>query len=86
MNCLLRPRIWESFLASSGHVPCDVLSSTSRVRVPAVARWHTHLHGFVTTIHEISGLGVLLFALRFALCDTIGRPVSFLIYLNVMLR
>jgi len=43
MNGLLRPRIWASFLASSGHAPCDVLSSTSRVRVPAVARLQAHL-------------------------------------------
>ena len=56
MNDLLRPRIWASFLASSGHAPCDVLSSTSRVRVPAVARLQAHLHHLVTAIHEISGL------------------------------
>jgi hypothetical protein len=23
---------------------------------PALARWHAHLHGLVTSIHEISGL------------------------------
>ena len=27
------------------------------VRVPAVARLHAHLHGLVTKIHELSGLG-----------------------------
>ena len=32
------------------------LRRTVGVRVPAVARWHGHLHGLVTTIHEISGL------------------------------
>ena len=54
MNCLLRQRIWASFLASSGLAPCDVLLG---VRVPAIARLHAHLHSLVTSIHEISGLG-----------------------------
>jgi hypothetical protein len=58
--------------------PCDVLSSTPRVRVPAVARLHAHLHGLVTPIHEISGLrvgnmlidivGTILFTVYFSVC------------------
>ena len=55
MNRLLRPRICASLRASSGHAPCDVLSSTPRVRAPTVARLDAHLHGLVTEIHEISG-------------------------------
>ena len=37
--------------------PATYCLSTPRVRVPAVARLHAHLHGLVTTIHEMSGLG-----------------------------
>ena len=62
MNHLLRPRIWPSFLASSGVGPCDVPSGTprnqSRGTAGRVARWHTHLRGLATAIHEISGLPV----------------------------
>ena len=51
MNYLLRPRIWPSFLASSGvpstgsgqaH-PATYRSGTPRNQLPAVARWHAHL-------------------------------------------
>ena len=37
--------------------PATYCSSTPRVRPPAVARWHTLLHGLATAIREISGLG-----------------------------
>jgi len=37
--------------------PAMYYSSTPRVQPPAVTRWHVHLHGLPTTIHEISGLG-----------------------------
>ncbi len=61
MNHLLRPRIWSSFLASSGVGPCDVPFRYASEPIPryrgTVARWHTHLRGLATAIHEISGLG-----------------------------
>jgi hypothetical protein len=31
-------------------------SGTVQVQHPAVARWHAHLHGLATAIHETSGL------------------------------
>ena len=71
MNHLLRPWIWSSFRASSGLTPCDVLSSTPRVRAPAIARWHTHLHGLATAIHEICGLNQSLHC-----CITENTPPS----------
>ncbi|MDH3557284.1 MAG: hypothetical protein OES18_15685 [Deltaproteobacteria bacterium] len=37
--------------------PATYFSSTPRVRAPAVAGWHAHLHSLATTIHETSGLG-----------------------------
>jgi hypothetical protein len=66
MNYLLRPRIWPFFLASSG-VPsassgqahlATTCSNTPRIQHPAVARWHVHLCGLATAIHEISGPGL----------------------------
>ncbi|MGD8314462.1 MAG: hypothetical protein PVJ11_01570 [Syntrophobacterales bacterium] len=57
MNDLLRPRIWPSFLASSSVGSCDVPVRYGN-RHPAVARWHTHLRGLATAIHEISGLSL----------------------------
>jgi hypothetical protein len=39
--------------------PCDVLckyASAPTPRYRGVARWHTHLHGLATSIHERSGL------------------------------
>ena len=64
MYNLLRPRIWPSFLASSGvpstslrtGSPATYRSGTPRNQSPAVARWHAHLRGLTTAIHEISGL------------------------------
>ncbi|MEE8315588.1 MAG: hypothetical protein V3R70_03450 [Syntrophobacteria bacterium] len=60
MNHLLRPRIWPSFLASSGVGPCDVPSRYASEPIPrcrgTVARWHAHLRSLATAIHEISGL------------------------------
>ncbi len=60
MNYLLRPRIWSSFLASSGVGPCDVPFRYASKPIPryrgTVARLHTHLRGLATAIHEISGL------------------------------
>ena len=37
-------------------VPATCHSGTPRVQHPAAARWHPHLHGLATAIHEISGL------------------------------
>ena len=55
-NYLLRPQIRSSSRASSGLAPCDVLSSTPRVRAPAMTRWHCHLYGLATIIRETCGL------------------------------
>jgi hypothetical protein len=55
INNLLRPRICASFLASSGVGLCDVPFRYGNHH-PAVARWHAHLGGLATAIHEISGL------------------------------
>ena len=41
--------------------PATYRSGTPRNQHPAVARWHTHLRGLATAIHEISGL-VIYFA------------------------
>ena len=38
--------------------PATYCSSTPRIRVPTVARWHAHLHCLATQIHETSGLEV----------------------------
>ena len=38
--------------------PTTYRSGTPRDQHPAVARWHVHLHGLATAIHEISGLPV----------------------------
>jgi hypothetical protein len=35
--------------------PATYRSGTPRNQHPAVARWHTHLRGLATAIHEISG-------------------------------
>ena len=67
MNGLLRPRIWPSFSPSCRLYeleawrprvlhPARYRSGTPRVQYPAVARWHAHLHGLATAIHETSGL------------------------------
>src|SRR5210317_1829664 len=60
MDHLLRPRIWPSFLASSGVGPCDVPFRYASGPIPryrgTVARWHAHLRGLATAIHKISGL------------------------------
>jgi len=64
MNHLLRPRIWASFQASSGVAPCDVPFRYASGLIPRyrgmVARWHAHLHGLATAIHETSGLDLHL--------------------------
>jgi hypothetical protein len=36
--------------------PATYLSGMPRNQHPAVARWHAHLHGLATVIHETSGL------------------------------
>jgi hypothetical protein len=46
-----RPRVLD---------PATYCSRTPRIQPPAVARWHTHLHGLATVISETSGLGVAL--------------------------
>ena len=38
--------------------PATYRSGTPRIQLPAVARWHSHLHGLATAIHETSGLAV----------------------------
>ncbi len=73
MNNLLRPRIWQSFLASSGVGPCDVPFRYASEPIPryrgTVARWHTHLRGLATAIHEVSGpVEKLLFRPSVARC------------------
>ena len=45
----VRPRVSD---------PATYCSSTPRVQLPAVARWHTHLHGLETVIHEICGSAI----------------------------
>ncbi len=36
---------------------CTVSNPQSEIRIPqSPLRWHTHLNGLVTPIHEISGL------------------------------
>ncbi len=64
MNHLLRPRIWPSFLVSSGVGPCDVPFRYASEPIPryrgTVARWHAHLRDLATAIHDISGLVKLL--------------------------
>ena len=37
-------------------VPATYRSGTPRNQLLAVARWHSHLRGLATAIHEISGL------------------------------
>ena len=63
MNHLLRPRIWPSFLASSGVGSCDVPFRYASESIPRYrgtgARWHAHLRGLTAAIHEISGLAYL---------------------------
>ena|GEM_PF-4868904 len=39
--------------------PATYCSSTPRFQSPAVARWHTLLHGLATQIREISGLKLI---------------------------
>jgi tetratricopeptide (TPR) repeat protein len=62
MNCLLRPRIWPSSSASSGVGSCDVPFRYASGPIPryrgTVARWHVHLRGLVTAIHETSGIAI----------------------------
>ena len=62
MNHLLRPRIWTFFLASSGVGPYDVPFRYDSEPIPryrgTVARWHPHLRGLATAIHETSGLAL----------------------------
>jgi hypothetical protein len=70
MNRLLRPRILASFSPScrlqepeAGRprvlAPATYRSGTPRSQPPAVARWHAHLGGLATSIHETSGITVL---------------------------
>ena len=40
---------------SQGSDPATCCSSTPRIQLPAVARWHAHPHGLATPIREISG-------------------------------
>jgi len=44
----VRPRVSD---------PATYCSSTPRIQLPAVARWHTHLRSLETPIHKICGLG-----------------------------
>jgi hypothetical protein len=78
MDHLLRPRIWPSFLASSGVGPCDVPFRYASEPIPryrgTVARWHTHLRGLATAIHEISGLSHLALVSCMVICC--GDPMT----------
>jgi hypothetical protein len=56
-----------SLLVDAVVVTLARMSSKPRIQSPAVARWHTHLHGLATPIREISGLTFLL--LTFDLFD-----------------
>ena len=77
MNHLLRPQIWPSSLASSGVGPCDVPLRYASEQHPAVARWHAHLRGLATGIHEISGLrGWVLLQNKKRLLDLVNREPS----------
>ena len=81
MNNLLRPRIWASFLASSGVGPCDVPFRYASEPIPryrgTVAWWHAHLRGLATGIHEISGLtGWVLLQNKKRLLDLVNREPS----------
>ncbi len=60
----VRPRVSD---------PATYRSGTPRIQPPAVARWHTHLHGLATAIHEICGLeeAIHLNVGEMWLCDTI---------------
>ena len=73
MNHLLRPRIWPSFLASSGVGPCDVPFRYGNQH-PAVVRWHAHLRGLATAIHEISGVVLykVIFLRKVSVCEGLG--------------
>ena len=53
MNHLLRPRIWRPSWRPRVSAPATYRSGTPRDQDPAVARWHAHLHGLATAIHEI---------------------------------
>ncbi|MDH3556514.1 MAG: hypothetical protein OEV18_15090 [Deltaproteobacteria bacterium] len=48
--------------------PCDVPFRYASEPIPrsrgTVARWHAHLHGLATAIHEIFGLGLRAHLLR----------------------
>jgi len=41
--------------------PATYCSSTPRIQSPAVTRWHSHLQGLGTPIHEISGLELVIY-------------------------
>jgi hypothetical protein len=45
-------------------VPATYHSGTPQNQHPAVARWHAHLRGLATAIHETSGLVMTLSVLR----------------------
>ena len=57
MNHLLRPRYGRPSWRPRVSDPATYCSSTPRNQHPAVARWHVHLCGLATAIHEIFGLG-----------------------------
>ena len=61
MNYLLLPRIWRPSWRPRVPAPATYRSGTPRNQHPAVARWHAHLRGLATAIHEISGLGFRVF-------------------------
>jgi hypothetical protein len=51
----------DNELPYTGHTLSDGSSpdsGTPRNQHPAVARWHAHLRGLATAIHEISGLAL----------------------------
>jgi hypothetical protein len=49
-------------------------SSTPRIQPPAVARWHTLIHGLATAIHETSELARMIHELLAATADITILP------------
>jgi hypothetical protein len=62
--------------------PATYRSGAPRAQHPAVARWHAHLHGLATAIHELSGLAYTInwtFTLsRKTAVPPLGQPGSYI--------
>ena len=57
--------------------PATYRSGTPRSQPPAVTRWHAHLRGLATVIHEISGLGFRFYSSLICLrkAETLGTAI-----------